>query len=553
MKKSVILFLLIVGSLKIFAQGTFSGDLMLNYNSFQRDTNIKASGNPLYDNYLSGSEGWLDLRYNVKGYTFFVRADAFNNSNLKQPTTASTDFGIGAWSISKDVKELNITVGSIYDIIGSGILFRAYEDRGLLIDNALMGIKLKYKLGSHVSLKAFSGQQKNNSVTDLNGAVHTPPYGPIIKGFNAEGDYNVGNVHLGPGIGIINRTLDAASYQNVVATMKSQNDTTATENYNMYAFSVYNTLSYKGFSWYVEGAYKTKEAIIDTAGKQVYFPGNVEYTTLTYGRKGLALSLAGKRTEHFVMRVSPGTTQLNGMLNWQPIVAVLRPERLMSRYTPASLDYSEQAGTANVILTPNDVTNFNLNYTNINTLGAQKLYREGYVEANYQGLKSWIFQGGVQYLEYNISAYQTEFYKDSAHLGKRIMLYAVTPFAEITYRFTEKKSVRFELQYMDTKQDYGSWVFALLEYDLAPKWSISASDMYNVDKNYNGDNPDYLDAGFASKKGNNYYNIYASYSKGANRYSLAYVKQVDGINCSGGVCRYEPAFSGIKATITSSF
>ena len=75
MKKSAILFLLLLISGRILAQGTFSGDLMMNLNSFQRDTNIKASGNPLYDNYLSGSEGWLDLRYNIKGFTFFVRAD----------------------------------------------------------------------------------------------------------------------------------------------------------------------------------------------------------------------------------------------------------------------------------------------------------------------------------------------------------------------------------------------------------------------------------------------------------------------------------------------
>src|SRR3954471_15870446 len=102
MKRSAILFFILCASVRSMAQGTFSGDLMMNLNFFQRDTNIKASGNPLYDNYLSGSEGWLGLCYNIKGYTFFVRADAFNNSNLKNPTSASTDFGIGAWSISKE-------------------------------------------------------------------------------------------------------------------------------------------------------------------------------------------------------------------------------------------------------------------------------------------------------------------------------------------------------------------------------------------------------------------------------------------------------------------
>lgn len=550
MKKSAILFLLLCVSVRMFGQGTFSGDLMMNLNFFQRDTNIKASGNPLYNNYLSGSEGWLDLRYNIKGFTFFVRADAFNNSNLKNPTSASTDFGIGAWSISKDLKDLSITVGSIYDQIGSGILFRAYEDRGLLIDNALIGMELKYKLTSNITLKGFTGQQKNNSAIGVNGSLHTPPYGPVIKGLNAEGDFSAGKVHIIPGVGVLNRTLDANSYSSLVGTIKGQDSTHQfTPVYNMYAFTIYNTLTYKNFSWYVEGAYKTHEAIVDPfSGLNIDTAGNAEYTSLSYGQKGIALSLTGKRTQCFVMRTSPNEILLNGMMNWQPIVAVLRPERLMSRYTPASQDFSEMAGTANLNLSPNDVTNFTLTYTNINTLDNQKLYREAYVEGNYQGLKSWIFQGGAQYLEYNALIYQNA----PAH-GAHPIIYAVTPFAEITYRFTERKSLRAEIQYMDTKEDYGSWAFVLLEYDFAPMWSVSASDMYNTSINKNSDNPNFDDPGFSTKKANNYYNFYVAYTKGPHRFSIAYVKQVDGINCSGGVCRYEPAFSGVKATITTSF
>jgi hypothetical protein len=539
MKKTSILFFLLVISGRILAQGTFSGDLMMNLNSFQRDTNIKASGNPLYDNYLSGSEGWLDLRYNINGFTFFLRADAFNNSNLKNPTTANTDFGIGAWSVTKDMKDLSITLGSIYDQVGSGILFRSYEDRGLLIDNALVGIELKYKLTENISLKGFTGQQKNNN------AVNNLRYGPVIRGFNAEGDFSAGKLHIMPGIGFLNRTLDANSMNQVAATINSQDVTTRFEPmYNMYAFNAYNTFTYQNFSWYAEGDYKTHEAIVEN-NVLVDKPGNVEYTTLSYGKKGIALSLTGKRTQDFVMRTSPNEILLNGMLNWQPVVAVLRPERLISRYTPASQDISEMAAGANLLLSPNDVTNFTLSYTHINTLDNLELFREGFVEGYYQGLKSWIFQLGAQYLEYNIALYQVKPVPDP-------ILYAITPFAEITYRLNEKKSIRAELQYMNAKQDYGSWAFALLEYDVAPKWSLSVSDMYNLSPDKGPDNPNYTGPGF-SPKSNHYYNIFAAYTKGANRFSLAYVKQVDGINCTGGVCRYEPAFSGLKATITSSF
>jgi hypothetical protein len=498
---------------------------MTNVNFFMKDTNIKASGNPLYDNYLSGNEAWLGLRYNVKGWTFNLRGDVFDNSNLYSPTQAMSNFGVGAWSVTKEVEGLTLTVGSIYDQIGCGVLFRSYEDRGLLIDNALVGLELKYKLAKNVKVKAFSGQQK----------FLFERYGPIIKGLNLEADLKAGKARFSSGFGILNRTIDQASMNNIVSNINQQDLKTRFDpKYNMYAFTLYNTLNYKTITWYLEGAYKTNEAIRDGILRDK--TGNFQYTSLSYAKKGFSLNFSGKRTDYFVMRTSPNEILNNGMLNWQPVVAAIRPERLMSRYTPPSQDISEMAGCGQMLLSPSDVTNYNLSYTHINTLNGVELFREGYAEVNYQGMKQWVFQGGIQYMEYNQELYQV---KPGVPIVK-----AITPFGEVTYRLTDAKSIRFEAQYMNTKQDYGSWVFGLLEYNLAPKFSISISDMYNVTPNYN--NP-------LVTKANHYYSLYSAFTKGPHRLSLAYVKQVDGINCTGGVCRYEPAFSGVKCTLTTSF
>jgi hypothetical protein len=43
------------------------------------------------------------------------------------------------------------------------------------------------------------------------------------------------------------------------------------------------------------------------------------------------------------------------------------------------------------------------------------------------------------------------------------------------------------------------------------------------------------------------------YSSGNTRYAFRYVKQVEGIVCSGGICRLEPAFSGFKLNISANF
>ena len=225
----------------------------------------------------------------------------------------------------------------------------------------------------------------------------------------------------------------------------------------------------------------------------------------------------------------------------------------MSLYTPASQNLSEMAETANLLLSPTDVTNLSLTYTHINTLDNVELFREFYADINNQSLEKWKFQAGIQYVEYNQSLYQGKAVDTSANSSfKQPLIFALTPFGEITYKFNEKNSVRLEVSYNSTKQYYGSWMFFLLEYNLAPKFSLSVSDMYNISPNKGEGNPNYTDANF-NPKANHYYSIYTAYTKGPHRFSLAYVKQVAGINCSGGVCRYEPAFSGVKGTVTTSF
>lgn len=511
--------------------GSFSGDLMMGANFYQRDSAIGAD-NDLYNKYLSGGEGWMSLRYSNYGFTGFLRLDVFGNSNLKDPSagTGYSGFGIGAWSISKEVKGLTITGGYIYDQIGSGILFRSYEDRGLLIDNALEGLHLKYQLNENITLKAFTGQDKN----------FFERYQPIIKGFNAESDYQIGEkVHLTSGVGALNRTLDDASWkrvENTVVTYDSAN--VFTPKYNTYAFTGYNTLSVGDFTWYVEGAYKTHEAIKNHEGSLIDKAGNIVFSTLAYARKGFALNLTAKRTENFVMRTSPYDDAANsGMINWQPIVAQIRPQRLIARYTPASQDLSEKAFNANMLVSPNQDLDLNLSLTYLNTLDDIELYREAYFEANIRSVKNFLIDIGAQYMIYNKDYYQN---KPGVPNIK-----AFTPFTEITYIMNSKSSIKLQAQYMNTKQDNGSWAFLALEYAVAPKWSFALSDMYNVDPAEGVEGSKY--------KGKHFYNVFVARTQGAHRISLAYVKQVDGINCTGGVCRYEPGFSGLKLSITSSF
>jgi hypothetical protein len=104
-----------------------------------------------------------------------------------------------------------------------------------------------------------------------------------------------------------------------------------------------------------------------------------------------------------------------------------------------------------------------------------------------------------------------------------------------------KPSIRFELQYLATRQDSGDYAYALVELNLAPKWSFSATDMLNVVPTH----------GRTDKI--NYYSFLVAYTEKQTRLTLGYAKQVAGVVCTGGVCRVEPAFSGLRFGISTNF
>ena len=279
-------------------QGVFSGNFESNFNVFLRDSLIGATNTPQYDRQLTGGEAWLNLNYSIKGLNLGVRFDMFNNSNLLNPTGSYTGQGIGRWFINKQINKFNVEVGYIYDQIGSGIIYRAWESRPLLIDNSLLGAKVEYSINSDWKVKAFAGKQK--FLFGVNPG--------IIKGASIDGFLSLGNeespVSLSPGVGIVNRTLGDESMNLIIDNVKSYlPEEQIKPVYNVYLFSLYNTMSYKNFTWYVEGAFKSEEAFFDSAeprtetsgvttfGKFKKDSGSVYYSSLSFAKGKLGVTI----------------------------------------------------------------------------------------------------------------------------------------------------------------------------------------------------------------------------------------------------------------------
>ncbi len=528
--------LMVLFSTSAWSQGNFSGDVMLNANYYVRDTAIGAADNPFYDNLKTGGESWFNLNYANPELQLRagVRFDAFLNSNIFNPLQPVNDIGLGIFFVNKQIGKLNLHGGHFYEQFGSGTTFRAYELRPLGIDQAVLGVKARYDLLDNLSVTGFMGRRKNRLDT----------YPAILMGGNVDANFALGkekNFYLYPGFSVLNRTMDQADMNQVVATIESYDSKDRfIPKYNVYVYSVYNTMNYKNFSWYVEYAAKTEETIANLDGTFINSDGFQAFSSLAYSRKGFGVTLQGKVTDHFSFRTSPNETFLDGIINYLPALTKQNSFRLPARYSATTQEIDEIAIQADVVYTPKKGLTFTANYSNLRTSEGERLYEEYYLDADFKKKKSpWHFIVGLQMVDYNRFVYEQ----------KGDFVQTLTPFIEVDYKITRKKSLRAELQYMLTernrklfgsddpekRQDLGDWLFGLLEYNIAPKWSLSVTDMYNFDDKQH------------------YYSILAAYTKRANRFTLSYVKQVEGVVCTGGVCRLEPAFSGAKFTMTSSF
>ncbi len=545
-KQITFLLLFSLISISLFAQdkkkvdiGRLTGSLEANANFFSRDSAIGAAGIPQYENLLYGAESWLQLNYsnNAWGLESGLRFDLYNNSNLIDPNNASSGQGIGRWYIKKKLKKLTISGGYLYDQIGSGIIFRAWESRPLAVDNSLYGLRLNYSITDDWKVKVFSGKQKHIDAFVNSDQTGPPLFDAVIRGASIDGFISGGegkNWSIAPGGGVVAKTMTDSDIETVVNAVKLYpTEDLISPQYNSYATSIYNTLSAGKFSWYVEGAYKTKDIINDPfVGRLTNNTGTVGYTSLTYATKGLGIVLDAKRTENFAFRTNPFTVQ-RGAINFLPPMTRINTYRLTSRYNAATQELGEQAVQLDVSYAPSKKIGLAANFANITDLDNELLYREIYTEGYYKYKRKWVLKTGVQYQEYNQSVYEQ---KDVP------LLKAVTPYADFLYKFSRRKSLRLEGQYMSTKQDFGSWVFALAEVNLGKHWTFVVSDMYNSSPTSK-----------SNYEKNHYPRFDVFYKYKSNRFSLSYVKQVEGVVCTGGICRLEPAFSGVKFTVNSSF
>ncbi len=527
-------------------KGVFSGNFQSNFSIFVLDSSIGAYESPQYLTQMSSAEAWLFTNYQLKGFNVSARYDLFNNSNLLNPTGSFSGHGLGFWQIKKSIDKLTLTAGSFYDQFGSGLVFRAFENRLIGIDYAVEGIHAKYDISPDFFVKAFTGNQKGSGAQGNRFGTS----GEIVKGINSEKIFRLKEkkVLVTLGASLFNRTLTQGTMNEILTEIEGyDNEDKFYPKFNVYSYNGYANFNWKNLMLSYEHNRKSGEAVRTLDGKLDSLTGTIHYATLSYsknklGKKkkgGIGFNAQYRRIENFQLRTSPNNILLDGLLTYQPSLTRQASYRLLARYNAAAQDYGEEGIQAGLVWTIGKGKTLYLNYSNVKRLDGEQLFHEYF--ANYEHKFSKTFKGkiGIQSIFYNQQVYESkdESYKD---------VETITPFFELTYKLSRRNSLRWETQYLMTDGDLGSFINSVLELNMSPHYSFSISDMVNNDPVRNS-------GAKVSDEVVHYWSVFGKYNIHTTSFTAAYVRQVAGVNCTGGICRIEPAFSGFRFTLTTNF
>ncbi len=129
--------------------GSIHGNFQVDAAYYQKDTIIGADpGSELFRYNAFGN-----INYSKGGFSAGVRYESYNPPLLGY-LPGYKGSGVPYRFARYKHKDIDITVGNFYEQFGSGITLRAYENRGLLYDNALDGVRVIFTPKSGINVTA---------------------------------------------------------------------------------------------------------------------------------------------------------------------------------------------------------------------------------------------------------------------------------------------------------------------------------------------------------------------------------------------------------------
>lgn len=466
-------------------------------------------------------------------------------------------WGVPNIYVKAHFKNIEITAGNFYEQFGSGFILRTYEERTLGIDNSLFGGKIVLRPAKGVTVKALSGRQRrfwklNKGL--VSGADVELNLDQWFKKMAEKGTY------LTLGASWVNKYEKSEDM-----IIGSEHKLNFPEFVN--AFDVRANFQKGGLNLLAEYAWKTEDPTFAGAAtgrnySYIYRKGNVAMLSASYSKRGMSLLVQAKRSDAMVFRSSRGeTSSIASSINHLPAFTMDQTYALAALYPYGTQPNGEWAYQAEFgyrfkrhsLLGGKYGMNVKVNYSHVHSIDRKDHAGNPY-DGTAKGTKGygsafWKWGDQMYYQDLNVQIekpfsrsftlnlmYMNQFYNQTIVEGEGGMVHSDIYIAEGKYKINRKFTLRGEVQYLNTEDDEGDWVFGLLELSFLPHFMFTISDMYNC-----GETKEH------------YYQGYVTFNYGSHRLQLGYGRTREGWNCSGGVCKRVPAGKGLTLSYNYNF
>lgn len=524
LQRLVIVLVIVLCGNQLYAEkrernlGRLSGSIESSMGFYLKDEKL---GITEVDNKF-GTNTFLNIGYNINGFRFGLEYDVFEPPMLGFSTMLEGNKliqGFASWANPN----FEIRLGSVYEQFGSGLLFRAYEDRAMAINTSIMGGNLRWRVGDILSLKMVAGRPRK--FLDYSDARI---YGADLELFlnrfiGKQWDYS-----LSIGGGWLLRDdqsdLELSDAPSVIRSYSGRLD-----------FS-------KGiFSFSGEYVYKGESLIYTNQARFLPCIGEALLMNLGLDFSGMGFSLEYRTLKNMDLWMDEESSGERLKLNYLPSLTRQHKYTLLSLFPHETKGIGETGGQFDLFgeipLADGRPLSFSVNGSmyrelipkeeegeyDMFDLGGDLLFSELGIEFE----KRW-----GKYIKTTLSgAWQKKSEFSRYGFGEQLMNTEIVV-ADILFKLNRKNSLRFELQHAwsDSKDDQAWWM-GLVELGLAPQWIFYVSNSSNY-KSY--------------KESINFYDIGASFSLKSLRTSISYGRNRAGMDCSGGICRYVPEYSGFN-------
>jgi len=537
-----------------FVQGNFTGNIESTFQYLNPDSIIGANQPP--------SKGLLNSYMNVFYTNGSFKAGMRVESYLPRIQGYPNRFdgtGIGMRYIGFVNNFVDVTVGSFYEQFGSGLSFRAYEDRALGYDNLMDGARIIIRPAKGIVIKGVYGYQR------LSFQQGTVVHGEgVVRGFDGE-------IHLNEAVKRWSDfPLDMVFGGSFVSKFQADDDDALVLPENVGAYGARAKLRFKNF--YLDGEYIIKEQDPSSDNGKIYNYGHAAVFNASYTQKGLGILISGKSVDNMSYRSDRNKDLQDVFINYLPSLNKTHTYNLVATLYPyATQPLGEVAFQVDVLYTFKKKSKLGGKYGT--TIGGN--FSNTYRPMQHTSSINPTDSSGVTYtaklfdlsdslywqdINFNISKkfssnfsailsyYNIKINNDVAKISNdsKGIIHAHIGVLELAYKINAKHAIRVEVQGLIVEKedgkikDKGNWATGLIEYSISPSWFFSFMNQYNYG------NP-------ISSKRVNYPIFTCGFIKESTRLTASYGRQRAGLFCVGGVCRFVPASNGLTLSFTQSF